>query len=107
MIPDTARIPITATITCFGQAAAEIEGYAYSLDNQPILDVVTFAPLKGEEIEMAGPYGTPAEDMVALALWKEARSDVNRSRLEEAFEEWVEGKRLAGLERRDELRLVG
>lgn len=103
---DCASIPITAHLKGFSQIAAEIQGYAVSLDNQPLLDRVYFAPDDGDLIEMAGPYGTPMEDAIHDALWKEARSDVNRSRLEEAFIEWVAGKREAQRQAQY-LRMVG
>jgi ABC-type iron transport system FetAB ATPase subunit len=99
MIPDDCpRIHITAHLKCFGFIAAEIQGYAYSLEDRPLLDVVTFQPDDGDEIEMAGPYGTPVEDAIRNALKLEAESKTNRSRLEEAFNEYMEGKREAALE---------
>jgi hypothetical protein len=112
MIPvDCPRIHITAHLKCFGFIAAEIQGYAYSLEDRPLLDVVTLQPDDGEEIIMLNPnfpsrqsYGTAPEDAIAAALWTEAISDVNSSRLEEAFNEYMEGKREAALENVHRLR---
>lgn len=105
MIPDTAKISITAHIKFLGYVAAEVEGYVYSLDDQPIPDVVTFSAGNGVELE-ACSYGTPDEDVISKALISEANTEINRSRLTEAFVEWVVGNQTAAREVRDQLRLV-
>jgi len=105
MIPeDTPFITITAHLECFGMFVCEVHGKAYALDNEPKLDVVTWVNDQDEEYEMAGPYGTPPEDAIHDALWKEARSPLALSRLQEAFEDYHVRSRLAA--QGDHLRVV-
>ena len=111
MIPDTPRVKFAADLTCLGHFVHQITGYAYSLDDQPILDVVTWEDDDGNELELCDPsygarYSTPMEDAIAQALWKAARSIKVQSLLHEAFCEWVEGNRIAAQGERH-LRMVG
>ncbi len=92
MIPDTARIHITADdFRCFGFSVPDcsVEGYAYSLDNEPRLDVVTWIAPGGMEIVMSErDCFSPMDKAVCEALCGEARTPLNVSRLYDAFVEW-------------------
>ena len=95
MIPDTPSITFVAELTCLGKFVCQIRGRAYSLDNAPALDVVTWLTDDDEEVIMDGPYGTPREDAIREVLLKAANSEINRSRLHESFCEEQDQLRLA------------
>jgi hypothetical protein len=89
MIPDTARIHITADdFRCFGFSIpdCQVEGYAYSRDDEPVVDVVTWIAPGGMEIQMSqSDCFAPMDKAVCEALWDEARTPLNASRLHQAF----------------------
>lgn len=97
-------------IRCLGHTvstdAIPVQGKVYSLDDRAQVDVVTWITPGGEEIELRGPYGTYVEDMLWSSLWAEAHTPNSIARLEEAFEDFIEGKKQDARERRDQLRVV-
>lgn len=105
------EISTTLFVECLGlridTEEVPIRGKVYSLDNEPRIDVVRWMPPCGGEIDFPKPILTSIEAQIEAALWKEASSDRNRSRLEEAFEEWVRDRNENGQERALKLRAVG
>jgi hypothetical protein len=115
MIPDDSpRTPIRIELPYKGNLCldeetglANIQGYAYAYDDSPDLHIVTVLTVKGE-VEVHDPHLghslNPMDDAIAQALWDEARSSISMSNLEEAFNEFKEGKKKAAQERAHRLR---
>jgi hypothetical protein len=112
MIPiDAPRVHITAPIYFQGKFAGSVEGFVYSHERCPQIDVVTQVDDVGHETEVKDPrfgrYLKDADNVVAEALYAEVRNVFTMHRLEEAFRDWHEGRREAAREHAGELRRVG
>jgi hypothetical protein len=108
MVPlDAPRIRITAPIFFLGHFACEVEGFVYSLQERPQVDVITFDGGHDAELEISGRYGTPSEDAIREALIAESKTVFTQARLEEAFRDWHTGRQEAAREHAGEMRRVG
>jgi hypothetical protein len=112
MIPlDAPRVHITAHIHFQGKVAGPVEGFVYSHERCPQVDVVTQVDDTGHETEVKDPrfgrYLKDADNVVAEALYAEVRNVFTQHRLEEAFRDWHTGRQEAAREHAGELRRVG
>jgi hypothetical protein len=108
---DCASVTITAHLRFHGKFVAEVHGRAYSVDNEPRLQTVTWVHSErapdgtwiDEEYECFAPL-TYAERAICEALEAEAKTPLNLDRLHQAFVDYQYEQSLS--DRGDRLRVV-